>query len=447
MNLRRWPLGAADEASAREKICLLVGLTLASMESAGKISCYSKIVSKFAPATFGDFWISGTNVDCPSTFRWCSRNLDFIDSELKWKAGHPVSGLGCVYLEVRNGSVLLATADCSENKTFLCDIRKNQTSQKAMQAECANIWNITSAQIDLLMNVTAFLTASISINLKCFLKCVGVEVGMFNLGALNKIPMLRQIEFVSQEEPTKLEEGFVAFDECSNKNFDDECVTAHETYKCGQEKAPQLVSKIINNNLGNGSFYAPPTPCVPVRRTCWLSELFPCEINQTAIDTLNSKGVDNFGYRVLYNGKTFYVGNWDTAGNGAVNPVAAFKRCCELGMKLYEPATLADVQASHNIIGTQYPKNSILVGETEFINQTHEVWCRSRVVVQDNMYDNANPFFQKFPCRESIMSLGLLALKLYNARFDDFSVQDMYINPQNYPPFSKMFFTYICEKY
>ncbi|XP_065345464.1 uncharacterized protein LOC135943002 [Cloeon dipterum] len=150
--------------------CCSIGLTLASMESAGKISCYSTIVSKFAPTTFGDFWISGTNVDCPSTFRWCSRNLDFIDSELKWKAGHPKDGLNCVFLEVRNGSVLLASADCAENKTFLCDVRKNQTSQKAMQAECAGIWNITSAQIDLLMNVTAFLTASISINIKVLIK-------------------------------------------------------------------------------------------------------------------------------------------------------------------------------------------------------------------------------------------------------------------------------------
>ncbi|CAB3384607.1 Hypothetical predicted protein [Cloeon dipterum] len=260
--------------------CCRVGLTLASMESVGKANCFSKIVSKFAPGTFGDFWLSGTDLDCDSNFRWCSMDRAFEETELRWKSGHPVKGLDCVYLEVRNESMLLATADCAEKKDFLCEVRKKATSQKAMQTECAEIWDITTEQIDLLLNASAFLATTFSLNLKCFLKCVGVEVGLFDIGSgLNSIKMLRQIELVSQEEPTRLQQGFVAHDECSGKKLDDECVTAFETFKCGQEKAPALLSKIVQNNFGNGTIFQPPTPCVPPPRTCWISNAYPCVKN------------------------------------------------------------------------------------------------------------------------------------------------------------------------
>ncbi|XP_065346596.1 uncharacterized protein LOC135943858 [Cloeon dipterum] len=160
------------------KSCCDIGLTLASMESVGKSSCFSRIVSKFAPATFGDYWLSGTDLGCDSNFHWCTLSRDFVNPEVKWKEGHPKPNLDCVYLEVRNGSVLLATDNCAQNKSILCEVRKKGTFGRAMQTECAEIWDITVDQIDLLMNVSAFLTATISLNLKCFLKCVGVEIGM-----------------------------------------------------------------------------------------------------------------------------------------------------------------------------------------------------------------------------------------------------------------------------
>ncbi|XP_065346602.1 uncharacterized protein LOC135943864 [Cloeon dipterum] len=158
---------------------------------------------EFAPATFGDFWLSGTDLGCDSNFRWCTLSRDFVDPEVKWKEGHPKPGLDCVYLELRNGSALLATDNCAQNKSFLCEVRKKATFQRAMQTECAETWDITVDQIDLLMNVTTFLTATISLNLK------------FGIGGLDALATLRQIELVSQEEPTKLERGFVAYDQCS----------------------------------------------------------------------------------------------------------------------------------------------------------------------------------------------------------------------------------------
>ncbi|XP_065346006.1 mucin-2-like [Cloeon dipterum] len=128
---------AASWATARDKCCE-IGLTLASMESVGKLNCFSKLIQNGN----GDFWLSGTDQGCPSKFRWCSRNRDFVSPEIKWKVGHPKAGLACVYLEVRNGTALLATADCAEQKNPLCEIRKKATPNVAMEMECAEIWDV-----------------------------------------------------------------------------------------------------------------------------------------------------------------------------------------------------------------------------------------------------------------------------------------------------------------
>ncbi|XP_065346169.1 uncharacterized protein LOC135943525 [Cloeon dipterum] len=378
--------------------CCEIGLTLASMESAGKSSCFSRIVtSKFAPAIYGDYWLSGTDLGCDSNFRWCTLSRDFVHPELTWKEGHPKPGLDCVYLEVRSGSMLLATDDCGENKNFLCEVRKKATFKRAMQTECAETWDITVDQIDMLMNVSAYLTATISLNLKCFLKCVGVEIGMFGVGGLDAIATLRQIELVSQEDPVKLETGFVAYDQCSGISSDDECGIADETFKCGQEKAPDLVSKIIANNFDNNTMLYPPTPCVPVHRACWISNSTPCVKNQTLIDLLNETGTYKSGTFKKVGNRTFY----STEDSTAPTPYEAYTRCCELGMHVIEPQSLAESKfILSSVTGVRY---HMMVGETEFINQTHEVWCRSRTVLANDMFDPQT----RYQCKPSLLRLDV----------------------------------------
>ncbi|XP_065350218.1 uncharacterized protein LOC135946097 [Cloeon dipterum] len=378
--------------------CCGIGLNLASMESEGKLRCLFNVAKKlYYSENLGDFWLSGTDMGCPSNYHWCSLNRDFINPEIRWKDGHPKVGPNCVYLEVRNESMLLATADCNEGKHFLCDARKKATVQRGMQGECAEIWDITSDQIDLLLNASAFLSANVSFNLKCFLKCIGVELGLFDLGALVKIAALRQIEFVSQDEPLKMQQGFDAFDMCSKINSNDECVTAYETYKCGQQNQPDLMSKIVTNNFDNGTVYTPPMPCAPVRRFCQLPNMIPCEINQTLLDALNAAGNDSLGRLVTYQNETYYVSIHDSS-NGH-NPVAAYKQCCARGMRLFEPRTPALFNWSYYSLYPFSTPSNMIVGETEFINQTHEVWCRSRVVVPDSLYN----YLPRYPCFKSFL--------------------------------------------
>ncbi|XP_065345699.1 uncharacterized protein LOC135943178 [Cloeon dipterum] len=422
--------------------CCSIGMNLASIESAGKLGCFSKIVEKFGTESYGDFWLSGTDLGCPSDFWWCSLNRGIINSELKWKTGHPKSGLDCIYLESRNGSVLLASADCTEEKKYLCEARKKATVQKGTQGECAEIWNITPQEIDLLMNATLLLspTTTISLDLKCFLKCMGVEFGMFDLGMLSNIATLRQIELVTMDDPVKMEQGFTAFDACSGKKFDDECVTAYETYKCGQEKAPDLVTKIVKNNFDNGTEYSPPTPCVPPRRTCWLTDSIPCQANQTIIDTLFTNKKDDYGYLATYKGDlNLYIAFMDYSRR--VNPVNAYKSCCARGMRLLEPETRGEME---NIIkaASLEPWNDqrVTIGDTRQINQTHEVWCRSGQMLSYDIYYTASMIF---PCWQSVVSLWARMWYIVPVYEENKNIYENYLNGTINEP---TFFSFICIK-
>ncbi|XP_065353185.1 uncharacterized protein LOC135948050 isoform X2 [Cloeon dipterum] len=387
---------AESWTAARDKCCE-IGLTLASMESAGKLNCFSKLINKGN----GDFWLSGTDQGCPSKFRWCSRDRDFVSPEIKWKVGHPKAGLACVYLEVRNGTSLLATADCAEQKNPLCEIRKKATPNVAMEMECAEIWNVPLEQIDLLFNVTAFLAASVSRNLMCFIKCVGSEMGLFDFGKAMSMEVLRQIELVAQESPVLLEQAMAAFLQCSAIKLNDDCTTAYEMYKCCQQKVPSVVSAIIIRNYDNRSISSPPIGCVPARRRCWLSENYPCEVD---------------------------------------NPVEIYKKCCSLGMKLMEPETKEDYMLISTFF-SNYVSSPVFVGETEFINATHEVWCNSRAILQDTFYGVASV---RYSCEESIILLESSRHILVSS--SKLNLADNYMNPQKYGYIPKYVFGYVCVK-
>jgi hypothetical protein len=79
-------------------------------------------------------------MQCDGKYHWCSVERDFHKKETKWKIGHPKAGLSCVYLE--GSSQQLVSADCNEEKRFLCEIKKEGTYAKAVQQECADIWGI-----------------------------------------------------------------------------------------------------------------------------------------------------------------------------------------------------------------------------------------------------------------------------------------------------------------
>jgi hypothetical protein len=76
---------------------------------------------------------------------WCSDFKPFQPKEVTWAVGEPSNKGSCVYLKSSNSSSL-ATANCSMEKRFLCDVRKKGTSGLAMQQECLETWNVTTGE-------------------------------------------------------------------------------------------------------------------------------------------------------------------------------------------------------------------------------------------------------------------------------------------------------------
>jgi len=123
-----------------KKTCCSIGLTLATVESVTKHSCLVSLTKSASTDIFlikllifwsilafknlkgREFWTSGTDQDCPGKFKWCSNDKDFVPAEINWKKGHPQSG--CTYLELQSTSnaTVLATADSTQQKLFLCEV-------------------------------------------------------------------------------------------------------------------------------------------------------------------------------------------------------------------------------------------------------------------------------------------------------------------------------------
>jgi hypothetical protein len=47
---------------------------------------------------------------------------DFIPAEINWKQGHPKGGCTSIEMQYTANATVLATADCTEEKQFLCEV-------------------------------------------------------------------------------------------------------------------------------------------------------------------------------------------------------------------------------------------------------------------------------------------------------------------------------------
>jgi Lectin C-type domain len=136
--------------TAARDICCSIGLTLATIPTMGKKKCMDKIIQNksgdayFSNALEGildDFWLYGTDNGCsPGNMHWCSSFKQFQPKEVTWASGEPNKG-SCVYMKSSNSSSL-ATANCSTEMRFLCDVRKKGTEGLAMQQECLETWDV-----------------------------------------------------------------------------------------------------------------------------------------------------------------------------------------------------------------------------------------------------------------------------------------------------------------
>jgi hypothetical protein len=111
---------------------------------------YQNIAEFATKLAKNEYWVSGTDKNSTGKFQWCSANKLFNPSELFWAPGEPSGAGECVFIKKTNSSLkenTLSTANCSEEKSFLCEVRVSGTAGIALQKECSETWNVTTGKI------------------------------------------------------------------------------------------------------------------------------------------------------------------------------------------------------------------------------------------------------------------------------------------------------------
>jgi hypothetical protein len=105
----------------------------------------------------GEYWTSGTDLDCPGKYFWCSSGMSFNNLNIPWIDGHPDSSAGdCVYVNIKNSSsnrTAVGTGDCSLAKHFVCETRYKGTELQGMTTECMELWDVKQGKI-LVVSIT-----------------------------------------------------------------------------------------------------------------------------------------------------------------------------------------------------------------------------------------------------------------------------------------------------
>jgi len=150
---------------ARETCCS-IGLTLLSLDSDQKNKCFKRITTRkllcfvkriliyyfpcleFSAFTDDEYWTSGSDSDCPSNYFWCSKEAQFVKSQVFWKAKHPDPAIGnCVHVQVAindtKQNLEMGTSSCADEKYFVCEVRQVGTTGRGLALECMALWDIT----------------------------------------------------------------------------------------------------------------------------------------------------------------------------------------------------------------------------------------------------------------------------------------------------------------
>jgi len=103
----------------------------------------------FTAFTDDEYWTSGSESDCPLKYFWCSKDAEFVKSQVSWKSNHPDPNFGsCVHAQIIKNDpkpiIEMGTSACNEKKRFVCEIRQTGTTTKGLTLECMALWDVTA---------------------------------------------------------------------------------------------------------------------------------------------------------------------------------------------------------------------------------------------------------------------------------------------------------------
>ncbi|XP_065340587.1 macrophage mannose receptor 1-like [Cloeon dipterum] len=228
------------------KACCDLGMNLLSLQFDYKFDGVKAGV-KEKYATPGYYWTSGTDSGCESAFGFCSVNR-LVRKDAKWQPGQPDNAGGVEHhlaVYINGSSALMADFNGDTKLRYICEARdtsNSATGGKSVRDECAAIYNVSSIEIDNLLNDTNY-----DLRIKCFIKCIGENSGLMIDGKFVESEFLAILEKLAAGNLQDLKKNLMIQDECINSTGGmDECDKAAQLIKCANEKAPDVFMSVVN---------------------------------------------------------------------------------------------------------------------------------------------------------------------------------------------------------
>ncbi|XP_059476778.1 uncharacterized protein LOC132197481 isoform X2 [Neocloeon triangulifer] len=328
------------------KACCALGMSLLSLDGNHKYDALANIANTDdmnSEAQNLTMWTSGSDEGCESVFGFCSAKRMFRD-EAKWLPGQPDNAGGnenyvAVHIWRQRGQVLLADYDGQTKFRYICEKRLNPQSKSGKQAitdECSLIYNITSAEIDLLQNAT-----NLDLRMKCFVQCVGDAVDLLVGGKFVESKVFAILESMAMLNVDGLINNMAIVDECNNKTYGmDLCDKAYQLAKCARDKSPAVFDQIIkdldNQTTENDLLIPKGYGCAySANQTCTVNvalrdNIAALNLNaSTCVDFVNQSWVCKCSDL-----KQYYI----SFRNSMYFPyIDAVKFCCERGLQMLSP--------------------------------------------------------------------------------------------------------------
>ncbi|XP_059473855.1 uncharacterized protein LOC132195705 isoform X2 [Neocloeon triangulifer] len=328
------------------KACCALGMSLLSLDAQRKydaLASIGKLSEMGNEAQNLTFWTSGSDEGCESVFGFCSAKRLFRGEE-KWLPGQPDNAGGkenhvAVHIWREKRQVQLADYDGQKKFRYICEKLNNPQSKSAKQAlvdECAIIYDVTTAEIDLLRNMTNF-----DARIKCFLHCVGDAVGLLVGGNFVASEVFAMLESMNLNVDA-LMKNMAIVDECNNKTYGmDDCDKAYQLTKCARDKSPEVFDQIIKD-LDKQA--ADSDELVSKSLGCANSSYSNCTIDVAAKKSLDSLNLNastcanyiNGAWACKCSNSKVYIMKFN--GGYTHNYLEASKYCCERGMRLIKSA-------------------------------------------------------------------------------------------------------------
>ncbi|CAB3387555.1 Hypothetical predicted protein [Cloeon dipterum] len=320
----------AKSWSQAVSFCCSIGMKLLSLDVDYKYDGLSKIIGDQLNLS-GKYWTSGTDNGCSGTFAWCAVNKKVRNAI--WGRGEPhLGGSKCLAIDASGANAALSTEFCDKNFQFICEARATlnaSTHGRALKDECAANLNVSIFEQDNIFNNTKF-----DVKIKCFLKCLSENGGLFLNGRFVDEQLIKIVELISTDH-TQMMDDFKVVDECSHLQGMDECDTAAMVCQCGQEKAPTLLANVVKvvelNSSGEES------PLQPTVGQCYND--YPCVLNESLRTIFRTNGPTTDGGLITdICGKRYLIGNKITFVRGAAS------WCCQYGLNLVSLETVEELK-------------------------------------------------------------------------------------------------------